>query len=226
MRVCGGTAPAMKGTLARVALGIKYFQEIFWHFCVHVRRAEQPIVCGGGWLRGPDHLRLLRGGNAAWVPYRRPRRLQHRSRPIPRGVGEDRPTLLPVGTCVKAHAHGVVRLTAPFACGHRAWGYHPCRKRSTRCGPLGAGQKKLPCPTFPLDTLQPLRHSALCRGAVAQLGERLNGIQEAVSSILSSSTKKTNEEGRLGDNLIGLFVGNSSDLICWLWCGAGGVAVV
>ena len=28
------------------------------------------------------------------------------------------------------------------------------------------------------------------RGAVAQLGERLNGIQEAVSSILSSSTRK------------------------------------
>ena len=53
-----------------------------------------------------------------------------------------------------------------------------------------------------------------------------DGIQEAVSSILSSSTKKTNEEGRLGDNLIGLFVGNSSDLICWLWCGAGGVSVV
>ena len=52
----------------------------------------------------------------------------------------------------------------------------------------------------------------------------LNGIQEAVSSILSSSTKKTNEEGRLGDNLIGLFVGNSSDPSCWLWCGGGGVA--
>ena len=51
-----------------------------------------------------------------------------------------------------------------------------------------------------------------------------DGIQEAVSSILSSSTKKTNEEGRLGDNLIGLFVGNSSDPSCWLWCGGGGVA--
>ena len=31
---------------------------------------------------------------------------------------------------------------------------------------------------------------AFCRGAVAQLGERLNGIQEAVSSILSSSTRQ------------------------------------
>ena len=29
-----------------------------------------------------------------------------------------------------------------------------------------------------------------CRGAVAQLGERLNGIQEVRSSILLSSTKK------------------------------------
>ena len=32
-------------------------------------------------------------------------------------------------------------------------------------------------------------HCAFRRGAVAQLGERLNGIQEAVSSILSSSTR-------------------------------------
>ena len=93
-------------------------------------------------------------------------------------------------------------------------------------GPPGAYQKNLLYPTFPLDTPLPLRHSSPCRGAVAQLGERLNGIQEVVSSILSSSTKKANEAGRLGDNLTGLFYGNSSDLFRWLWCGGGGVAVV
>jgi hypothetical protein len=34
-------------------------------------------------------------------------------------------------------------------------------------------------------------------GAVAQLGERMNGIHEVVGSIPSSSTKNTNDKSRL-----------------------------
>ncbi len=42
---------------------------------------------------------------------------------------------------------------------------------------------------FPVDRSRRLYQKAASRcGAVAQLGERLNGIQEVVSSILSSST--------------------------------------
>ena len=37
------------------------------------------------------------------------------------------------------------------------------------------------------------------RGAVAQLGERMNGIHEAVGSIPSSSTKKIKKKSRLGN---------------------------
>ena len=40
-----------------------------------------------------------------------------------------------------------------------------------------------------VDKAASFSHCAFRRGAVAQLGERLNGIQEAVSSILSSSTR-------------------------------------
>ena len=41
-----------------------------------------------------------------------------------------------------------------------------------------------------VDNFTPMGQIHFSRGAVAQLGERLNGIQEAVSSILSSSTRK------------------------------------
>ncbi len=37
-------------------------------------------------------------------------------------------------------------------------------------------------------------------GAVAQLGERMNGIHEVVGSIPSSSTKKINKNSRLGNS--------------------------
>ncbi len=37
------------------------------------------------------------------------------------------------------------------------------------------------------------------RGAVAQLGERMNGIHEAVGSIPSSSTKKIKKKSGLGN---------------------------
>ncbi|MBP1740432.1 MAG: hypothetical protein H6Q48_2725, partial [Deltaproteobacteria bacterium] len=37
------------------------------------------------------------------------------------------------------------------------------------------------------------------RGAVAQLGERMNGIHEAVGSIPSSSTKEIKKKSRLGN---------------------------
>ena len=40
-----------------------------------------------------------------------------------------------------------------------------------------------------VDSLAVLGHNPFVRGGVAQLGERLNGIQEAVSSILSTSTR-------------------------------------
>ena len=43
---------------------------------------------------------------------------------------------------------------------------------------------------FPLTARVFLGSMHFCRGAVAQLGERLNGIQEVRSSILLSSTKK------------------------------------
>ncbi|CAK7007644.1 MAG: hypothetical protein DELT_00308 [Desulfovibrio sp.] len=39
-----------------------------------------------------------------------------------------------------------------------------------------------------VDIKKSLRQKVFSRGGVAQLGERLNGIQEAVSSILSTST--------------------------------------
>ena len=46
---------------------------------------------------------------------------------------------------------------------------------------------------FPLTARVFLGSMHFCRGAVAQLGERLNGIQEVRSSILLSSTKKGNQ---------------------------------
>ena len=46
---------------------------------------------------------------------------------------------------------------------------------------------------FPLTAGVFLGSMHFCRGAVAQLGERLNGIQEVRSSILLSSTKKGNQ---------------------------------
>ena len=50
---------------------------------------------------------------------------------------------------------------------------------------------------FFVDNVGELRQTHFSRGAVAQLGERLNGIQEVKSSILFSSTRsfKLNEYG-------------------------------
>ena len=59
---------------------------------------------------------------------------------------------------------------------------------------------------FPLTARVFLGSMHFCRGAVAQLGERLNGIQEVRSSILLSSTKK---EIRVCGNASPFFVSGS-----------------
>jgi hypothetical protein len=52
------------------------------------------------------------------------------------------------------------------------------------------------------------------RGAVAQLGERLNGIQEVVGSIPIGSTMKFNHLP--SHSAVTILVGASSGATCWL----------
>ena len=52
------------------------------------------------------------------------------------------------------------------------------------------------------------------------------GFKGSKVQILSSRPEIQNEVGRLGENLTGLFYGDSSDPYRWLLCGAGGIAKV
>ena len=49
-----------------------------------------------------------------------------------------------------------------------------------------------------VDKFGSFRYTIKALGGVAQLGERLNGIQEVKSSILSVSTKKRSQTAKLG----------------------------
>ena len=71
------------------------------------------------------------------------------------------------------------------ASGRKAWKGEPERRQSVLGEPVFFSKKFLKGLTSATGSYKHL----LTHGVVAQLGERLNGIQEVVSSILSSSTR-------------------------------------